>query len=108
MFRVTTVRGLHPVSGVNQGYLFTPGQPQPQDLPKLFKVRLELGLNKPQWQVTHINHSWGQTDPLRKSRAKLKTPSFEEYKVCSPQTNNVWHIDILTIKHVGKHSKPPG
>ena len=45
-------------------YLFTPGQPQPQDFAKLFKVSSELRLKQSEWQVTDINHSRSQTLPL--------------------------------------------
>lgn len=44
-----------------QGYLLTAGQPQPQDLPKLTKVRFELRLHQVSGQVADVNHSWGQT-----------------------------------------------
>lgn len=58
--------GFHLV--INTSYLFTPGEPEPQHLPKLFKVRFELWLRQPDWQVSHIDHPWSQTIPLRENK----------------------------------------
>ncbi len=53
-------------------YLFTPGEPQPLDCPKLLKVRFELRFKQPQWQVPHINHSRGQRDPLGNKKENIQ------------------------------------
>lgn len=45
-------------------YLLTPGQPEPQDLPKLPEVGFELRLQQVPRQVSDVDHSWGQAAAL--------------------------------------------
>lgn len=63
-------------------HLFTPGQPQPQDFTKLFKVSFKLRLKQSERQVTDINHSRSQKLPLYTGNKKMVRFTFRLSNEC--------------------------
>lgn len=77
-------------------HLFTPGQPQPQDFTKLFKVSFELRLKQSERQVTDINHSRSQKLPLYTGNKKMVSFTFRLSNECIFQLR----ADIIGILQI--------